>query len=254
MKTIKDKFKVNFFTLLYFLIAFLCGYFKPVCIIFFIVCCHELGHILMIRRFHYTISQVELYPFGGMTTIHKPINSSINKELFISISGVGMQLVLQGIILFFYHKGVLAYDTYHSFSFYNKTIFFFNLLPIYPLDGSRFLNALFEKVFAYEKALWWTNLCCFLFYVGFCIYNVVSSTRNYAICSFLLFEFLWILKQQKYLKQKFYLERLLYQFPYQKIENHDQLNIHALKKNTLHFFKYQNRYLHEKALLKKYFQ
>ena len=100
MKNIKIKFKINLTTYIFFLIAFLCGYFKNVLYIFFIVFFHELGHIFFIKLFHHKIVKVEFYPFGGITTIDKPINSSINQELFISLGGVFFQLLL-GIFLLF---------------------------------------------------------------------------------------------------------------------------------------------------------
>ena len=61
-------------------------------------------------------------------------------------------------------------------------------------------------------------------------------------------------KNQKYIINKFYLERYLYNFPYHKIESNKTINIHLLKKNTLHFFKDNNRYLHEKGVLKTFFE
>lgn len=254
MRTILTKYKVNPLTYLFFILSFFCGYFKNVCLIFFIVSLHELGHIFCIKAFRYKIIQVELYPFGGMTRIDKPINSSINKELFISISGILMQLVLQGIMNFLTIKRIVLPNTYQMFTFYNYTIAFFNLLPMYPLDGSRCLNAFLEKIMPYEQAIKWTNRICLLVFLLFTIYNCFSPKKNYTICLFLFVQFFLIVNQQKYLKKRFFLERLLYQFPYQKIESHETLNIHLLKKNTLHFFKYQNRYLHEKGLLKEIFK
>ena len=93
MKNILIKWQINYFTYLYFLLAFLCGYFKNTCIIFFIIFMHELGHIIMIKFFKYEIISVTFYPFGGLTKINKPINSSINKELFISVSVIIMQIM-----------------------------------------------------------------------------------------------------------------------------------------------------------------
>lgn len=80
MKTIKKVCKLNFSLYLFFLLSFLCGYFKPTLLICLIVVTHECGHIFFIKLFHYQIVKVELFAFGGLTTIEKPINSSLIKK------------------------------------------------------------------------------------------------------------------------------------------------------------------------------
>lgn len=241
MKNILIKWQINYFTYLYFLLAFLCGYFKNTCIIFFIIFMHELGHIIMIKFFKYEIISVTFYPFGGLTKINKPINSSINKELLISVSGIIMQ-----IILCLFIKNSL-------FTYYNLIIILFNLLPIIPLDGYKIINLILDKFLPFEKSLKYSNYLSLISLFIFIIYNLLSSNKNYLICSFLIITIIINLKNQKYLIHKFYLERYLYSFPYHKIESNKTINIHLLKKNTLHFFKNNNRYIHEKGLLKQFF-
>ena len=106
----------------------------------------------------------------------------------------------------------------------------------------------------YEYSLKYSNYLSIISLIIFIIYNILSPNKNYLICSFLFFMIIITLKNQKYLINKFYLERYLYSFPYHKIENNQDLNIHLLKKNTLHFFKYHKRYIHEKSLLKQIFK
>ena len=65
----KLKIKVNYLTLYFLLILFLCGYIKNALIIFGIVIFHELGHILISIILGYKIKSVELFPFGGITKI-----------------------------------------------------------------------------------------------------------------------------------------------------------------------------------------
>lgn len=244
MKNIKIKFKINLTTYIFFLIAFLCGYFKNVLYIFFIVFFHELGHIFFIKLFHHKIVKVEFYPFGGITTVDKPINSSINQELFISLGGVFFQLLL-GIFLLFQKNELL--------SFYNQTIFFFNLLPIIPLDGSVFLHAFFEKFFSYQKSFLLYQILSFFFFLLFFLYNIFFSIDNYFICLVLLVQFFLVEKRKKYFFQRFYLERFLHNFPYKKIQNQKGEDISVLKKETRHFFYEKNHYITEKEKIAKSF-
>ena len=127
-------------------------------------------------------------------------------------------------------------------------------MPIYPLDGSKFIQCLIEKKYPYEKALKINNIICLITYIVFVIYNVLNIYKNITMCLILLIEIIIIIKNQKYLIERFYLERYLYEYPYYKIENNLECNIHLLKKDTLHFFKKKNYYIHEKKLLKSYFE
>ena len=139
------------------------------------------------------------------------------------------------------------------FNYYNLMIMIFNLLPIIPLDGYKIINLILDKFLPFEKALKYSNYLSMICLVIFIIYNIISSNKNYLICSFLIVEIIINIKNQKYLIYKFYLERYLYSFPYHKIQSNQNIDIHLLKKNTLHFFKNNNRYLHEKGALKQFF-
>ena len=86
--------KVNFLTIYFLLLLFLCGYVRVGLIIFFIVLIHELGHVFFIKLFKYKIESITIYPFGGITKIYKDINTPIKKELLIASGGIILQLIL----------------------------------------------------------------------------------------------------------------------------------------------------------------
>ena len=134
----KLKIKVNYLTLYFLLILFLCGYIKNALIIFGIVIFHELGHILISIILGYKIKSVELFPFGGITKIDNIYNSSFINNFLISIMGAVFQC-----ILFIFFKD----------SFFRKiklSIMLFNLLPIIPLDGSIIVKSILNKFFSYS--------------------------------------------------------------------------------------------------------
>ncbi len=214
---------------------------------------HELGHVLMIKKYAYKIVKVEIYPFGGITTVDKPINTPLKEEMMIAISGVLMQIGLQIFMLFWYIKGGIAINTYSLFSKYNGVIFFFNLLPIIPLDGSIFMHSFLEKWLSYEKALFWYDVCSCFFFLLFLCSLWFFHLENYFICGILIGQFFLWKKQEPFLIHRFYLERHLYEFPYRKICSHEVKDIHKLRKETLHFFKHQDYYIPEKELLREYF-
>lgn len=253
MMNILTKWKVNLSTYFFFFLTFLCGYFKNTCLIFFLVIIHELGHVFCTYLCHYQVIKIELYPFGGMTTIDKPVNSSINKDLFIACGGFLFQLIGQIIILILFNLELIRQDTFELFCFYNWLLFIFNLLPMTPLDGAKIMQGLCEKIWPYEKALHYTNIISIIMLFLFFLINIYWHLDNYMICSFLLITFFTILKEQKYLVKRFYLERYLRDYPYRKIENNHIQNIHLLKKETLHFFKKDGHYIHEKKVLQSFF-
>lgn len=254
MKNIKNKFKINIFTYLLFFFAFCSGYFKNTILLFGIVLFHEIGHICFIHHFEYKIEKVEIYPFGGITSVSKPINTPIKKEIMIALGGILFQIVLIPIFLLLHEKGWILENTYSLFQNYNKVIMIFNLLPITPLDGSKIVHSILEYFFPYEKAYNLYIVGTIIAFFLFACFHALKSLNNYMILMFLLFKAYEAIRERKYCYNKFYLERYLYEFPYQRVESHLDPNIKKLKKDTLHFFWNKDRYIHEKELLKKRFK
>ena len=201
MKNILKTLEVPIVTYVFLLLSFLCGYFKNVIFIFFIVLFHELGHVLAIHLFHYKIIKVELYPFGGITKIDKPINSSINKEILIASAGVLFQILL--FLFLFCFQNYLNPRDYELLQFYNFNIMLFNLIPIIPLDGSILLHAILEKFFSYEKALKYYQILSILCLCVFLLLNILFF-ENYFICAVLFFQFI-LLKKKEYYELIYYI-------------------------------------------------
>ena len=254
MKNIKVKCKINITTYIFFLISFLCGYFKNILFIFCIVFIHEMGHVFLIKIFKYKIVKVEFYPFGGITEVDKPINSSINKELFISLGGIFFQLLFYIIIFLCFKKNGISFENYSLLSFYNKTIMIFNLLPMIPLDGSVFLHAFLEKLFPYQKSFQIYQLGSLCVLLLFVLYILFFFFDIYFICIVLFIQLLLVQKRKKYYVHRFYLERFLYSFPYKKKKKKKNEDISVLKKETRHFFYEKTHYITEKEKIIEYFK
>jgi len=244
------KFKISYYTYLFILICMLCGYIKNIIIIFSICIFHELGHILFIKIFKYEIINIELLPFGGFTTIDKKINTNINKDILISFGGIIFQLILFIILIIF--KNNINIITYKLIYKYNLILMIFNLIPIIPLDGNNILHLLLEKIFSYKISYYLNFYISLLLLILFFIYNYIYKLDNYFIISFLLYKLIMYIKNFKYHKNRFYLERILYDIEYNKIDNNTK-NIESLRKNVLHYFKNDNKYINEKDMIKEYY-
>lgn len=247
MKKFYKLFKINNYTYLFFIICSLCGYLKNVLIIFFICFIHELGHVFFSKIFNYEITCVELFPYGGLTTTNKRINSSINKDIIINFGGVLFQLLFLLIIYIFkMHFNIL---TYNLFINYNITLIIFNMLPIISLDGNNIIHLILEKRFSYHLSYKINFIISLVVLLLFLLINYLYNIDNYFIILFLLIKSIIYIKNYKYLKKRFLLERYLYDIDYKKIDNNTN-SINDLKKETLHYFKDNNKYINEKEIIK----
>ena len=124
--------------------------------LFICVVLHELGHALMARRFNVKTVDIILSPIGGVARLtHLP--SQPRQEFLIAIAGplvnVAIAIVVATIILilgFDYSQLVaerenvrlLPGDFLPLLVVMNVVLFFFNLIPAFPMDGGRVLRAL----------------------------------------------------------------------------------------------------------------
>lgn len=240
--------KVNFLTLYFLLLLFLCGYLKIGIIIFLIVLFHELGHIFFIKLFKYKIINVTLYPFGGITKIDKDINTPLNKELLIACGGIIFQLILF-IIIYFVPINVITKELLYK---YNMSILLFNMLPIIPLDGSIIINSLLNKIFSYKVSYYLYIIISIIFSIFYLFFNYWYSLNNYLIVSLFIIKTYYAIKNYKYLKTRFLLERYLNKYEYKYISTKTG-NLDILKIDTYQYFKENNKIVSEYSKLKEKF-
>ncbi len=253
MKSIYQRFKINFATYLVILTFLFSGLIKNIILIYGIIIFHELGHILIIKALKYKIIKIEIYPMGGVTTVQKPLNTKIWQEFLIASMGVIFELILFGFFYWFKRVGLILNNTYKLFLNYNKTILIFNLLPIIPLDGYIILKSFLEYFWPFKKAFYLSFIISIISLLLFITYNQVYSLNNYLIISFLAFKIYQEYKDFKFKQVKFLIERYLNKFTYYKIKYHKKINLDYLKKDTYHYFKNNNSYISEKKVLQNKF-
>lgn len=222
------------------IICVITGYFKNFIIFTSIIIIHELGHLVSAIYYKWKIEKVILLPFGGITIFNEKIDKPLKEEFIIAISGVLFQFI------FF-----LLYKDNYLFLYYNYFLFVFNLLPIYPLDGSKIMNIIFNKITSFKYSHFLTIIISF---VGLSILIYYSFRKELLFLFILLFliinNFKELLKH-KYYFNKFLLERYLYSFNYKKIKTIKKLE--QMKKQTKHLFLIDNRYYTEREIIHKRF-
>ena len=128
------------------------GYFSNLIIFTSIIIIHELGHYIIAKINNFNVEKIIIYPYGGLVKMNNLINTNINKELIVAISGIIFQTIYYILILFLYNKGIIREYIFNLFTMHHINILIFNILPIHPLDGSKILNLLLSKIIPFDLA------------------------------------------------------------------------------------------------------
>ena len=117
--------------------------------LFALVTMHEFGHALACRQVGGQADQIVLWPLGGIAFVRPPQRAGA--MLWSIAAGPLVNLLLAPILTFILHSAARAgwhetnLDAYLVLLWLwriNLALLFFNLLPIYPLDGGQILRAL----------------------------------------------------------------------------------------------------------------
>jgi Zn-dependent protease len=111
---------------------------------------HELGHAFAGRLFNAHVSHIDLTGIGGVAHFERSLPGSAFARMVIYLAGPAVNLGL------WYGLDALAGEMYQGspmvalplavLASANKILLIFNLLPAYPLDGGRTLDALLGAV------------------------------------------------------------------------------------------------------------
>lgn len=208
-----------------------------------IIIVHELGHVLVSQIFKWNIDKIIILPFGGLTKFNEIINRPLIEEFLIAIAGIIFQIVFYLLL-----KKVINYK---YFSLINYFILLFNLIPIYPLDGSKILNVLFNKLTNFKNSLLYTVIVSYTFIIILSVFVININKLMIIVLSFLFIESNKLYKERKNIFNKFLLERYLNDFKFKKEKTIK--NINNMKKDYRHILCVDNKYLTEKSFLKKMF-
>lgn len=243
MKNILNKIYFHPIFLISTLIFISIGEFRFICYFMLIIIVHELGHIIVSLIFKWNIEKVIILPFGGLTKFNEIINRPLKEEFFIAISGIVFQMIFFVLI-----KGKISYE---YFNIINYFILLFNLMPIYPLDGSKILNVLFNKLFSFKNSLIITSIVSYIFIIIFLLLFINVNKLVLLVFSFLLIEVNKLYREKDFIFNKFLLERYLGKFKFKKEKTINSVD--KMKKDYRHIFYINNKYLTENYFLKKMF-
>ena len=237
---IKNIFKVHPFYYLFALISVLTGNFKSFFLFSSIIIVHEFGHLLMAIVLGWKVEKVLILPFGGITVFNEDLNRPLAEEFLILMCGPLFQLIL-----------VLIFNNDVLWN-YSNNLFIFNFLPIFPLDGSKFLNIFLNYFLSFKYSHLFTLYISF-----FCIFLVLVKYKFnlliFLILIFLFFKIINELREHNNIFNRFLLERYIKIFRFRKSIVIKSLNLKKMRRDYNHIFYGGGKYITEKEMLKKRF-
>ena len=230
----------------------LTGYYLNLIIFTSLILVHEMGHYVVAMINGFKVEKIIIYPYGGMTKISDMINRDICEELLVATSGIIAQYLFYMVIVFLYREGIVREYVYNLYGLYNNQMIFFNMMPIYPLDGSKIFSLIMDKYFPYYRANIITMIVSLLCIVVIILASVYSNSYSNVMVMGLLFTYLYkFYKNRKYIYNRFLLERYLYKIEYPNIKIISSIG--NMFKNKSHIIKFKNTYMEEKELLSNLF-
>lgn len=241
-------FKIHPF---YWLMAFICsitGLFKYFLYFSLLIIIHEFGHFIASKFFLWKVKKIVILPFGGITIFNEVLSKSIFEEFIILIFGPLFQ-----ICFYFLYTSIFGYN--EIIALYNYSLLIFNMLPIYPLDGYKFINLLFNKFFSFKFSHLFSiiiSLICILIL----LFITIFYRPNFIMILALILLFYKNIKEfidHNLVFNKFLLERYLYNICFKKSMIIESNNLSKMKRDYRHLFHFNKKYETEKEILNKRF-
>lgn len=198
----------------------------------------------MARILGWKCIRITLYPYGGCSQFDVDINIPLWQELLVLIMGPITQIVFIYIIKYFVDT-----SNYILFEKYSRWILYFNMLPIYPLDGGKLINLILCRFISYYYAFQITIYISYFLFLS-CFLTIIFLDFNLVL--FLIFILLGVtllkeMKKSLLYYQRFLYERYLNDYSFKRIKKIEKLK--EMKRGTFHMISNVS----EKEYLHKYF-
>ncbi len=109
---------------------------------------HELGHAFAAKMYGIKTTKISLNMLGGVAVPERNLKTA-DEEIWIGIAGPAMSLIIAfvGFALLLMPSDIVLIRLFIVFSVVaNTTLFVFNMIPMYPMDGGRVFHGLYWKI------------------------------------------------------------------------------------------------------------
>ena len=201
---LKIDLKIIFFALIF----FFTGQIEIYCLCLLFALIHELGHAIVARFLRYKLLKFKVMPLGfsiflqtNIEDYNKKIkrgNMFVLKTLIISMAGPITNIILFIIALFLPIELMIK----EKIIYINAIIAIFNLIPMYPLDGSKILQNTLKLFCKNKESYKYTNIVANAALITFTIFCsiFILYARNIAIVAILIY--LWYINIKENERQK----------------------------------------------------
>lgn len=162
--------KIDYSFLLLLVLAYFLGELKFYFIYVLFIILHELSHFFIAKKLGYMPKKIHLSFFGA--SLEGCDDFSFYDEIKIVLAGPAFNFIIVVICYLSFWFEPETYIYFYDILIVNLSILLFNILPIFPLDGGRFLLANFSKKHNRVDALKKTKmislyfiLCVFLIFL-----------------------------------------------------------------------------------------
>jgi stage IV sporulation protein FB len=187
--------------IIFIIISVITGTFIELFIILSIVFIHELGHFLMARHFKWRIRGMMLWVFGGVLDTDEHGNRSIKEETLVTIAGPFQHVVIHLLLFFLALIPMVPDNIIETAVHYNAIILFFNLIPIWPLDGGKLFMLILSKNLPYKKAYEITIISSIIVSISLLFFQLIFFSFTLSTMMIMLF---LIIENGKDWKQRYY--------------------------------------------------
>ena len=220
---------------------------------FSIIIIHEIGHLLAASYYKFNIYKIYLYPFGGYIKFNDKLNRALKEEFIVLICGPMFQIFYYFLMMGCYDIGFISDSTFNMFINYHYSLLLFNLLPIFPLDGSKLVNIVLSKFISFKQShLVMLYISYIVLFISLLATQYISLNVNLYLLLILLFtKLLSETKNHKTIYNRFLLERYLYKFHFTKLKIIKSNKLSRMMRDKKHLFVFDNKEITERQLLKK---
>jgi len=176
------------------------GDFKSDILISFLwVILHEFAHIIIASKFGCKFNNLSINILGAKAELSNIDELTEKRKLIVYLAGPLFNLFMTVGICFLYSYFKLEFIK--SSIMINLCLGIFNLLPAYPLDGSRICEILLSKKFLYKKSKKITEIFSFIIsgvlFLGFSIMLLLHKVNISLFLAVLLITYTTFLEREK---------------------------------------------------------